>query len=373
MKTTELIRRPQIWLVLILMAFALSRVSAKDPDQINPIQTFPETVARAEFLPDPRLFLYRGEIWNLDTRKRSVSLEDAIGKRHYEFSSDRKYVATLGAFTQICDLEKKTATRVNNYKTDYVAISPDSRWLATYDRVDEFDHPRSLVVWNINKRTVQAALAMGSDGDSPLVFSKDSRLLYYATKDKLREVAVESGQVTREAKKSRAYTYLWFFESDDRLYAQSGASVGFSTQGMYHGPIEAVDLTEQKFGEITPILPNRHNLVRNRHRFAATDDAKVLIYDKNGDLEATIEAHERNCNSVALSLDDKYLLTGGGDWRVRLWDAKTHEPVAWMRPSRRAVTDVAFSSDGKHFSVSSDKLTIWETRDLIGLKNAAKK
>lgn len=367
MKTTGLVCRPLVLLVLISVAFQISQASAKDPDEIKPILTFRVTLGRAAFLPDPRQFIYREEVWNLETRKRSVSLEDAIGKRRYEFSNDRKFVATLGDFTQICDLEKKTATRVNNYKTDHIAFSPDSRWLATYDMVDEFDRPRSLVVWNIKKRAVQATLAMGSDGDSPLVFSKDSRFLYYATKDELREVAVESCKVTREVKKSRAYSDFWFFESDDRLYSQSGRSTAYSA------PIEAIDLSEQKFGEITQIISSKRNLVRNRHRFAATDDAKVLIFDKNGDLEATIDAHERKCNTVALSLDDKYLLTGGDDWRVRLWDAKTHEPVAWMRPARRAITDVAFSSDGKHFLVGTDQLTIWETRDLMALKNGTKK
>ncbi len=367
MKTTELICQPLMILTLISMVFSISQASAKDTDEIKPKMTFGGVVtSRAVFLPDPRLFMYGEKVWNLETRKRSVSLEEAIGGKRHIFSSDRKYVATLGEFTQICDLEKKTATRVNNYKTDYVAISPDSRWLATYNMVDEFDRPRSLVVWNIAKRTVQATLAMGSDGDSPLIFSKNSRSLFYATKDKLREVAAETCKVTREAKKSRPYSDLWFFESDDRLYTQSG----WSTQ--YSAPIEAIDLSKEKFGEITQIIASKQNLVRNRHRFAAVEDTKVLIFDKNGSVEATIDAHERKCNTVALSPDDKYLLTGGEDWRIRLWDAKTHEPLAWMRPARRGIGDVAFSADGKHFSVRIDQLTIWETRDLIELKNAMK-
>ncbi len=360
MKTTELACRPLMILILISMGFSISQASAKDPEEIKPIMTFGGVhTPRAVFLPDPRLFMCRAEVWNLETRKRSVSLEDAIGGRRYVFSADRKYVATLGEFTQLCDLEKKTTTRVNNYKTDYVAISPDSRWLATYDVVDEFDRPRSLVVWNIAKRTVQATLAMGSDGDSPLIFSKNSRFLYYATQNKLREVAAETCKVTRETKKSRLYSDFWFFESDDRLYTSGG-------------PVEAVDLSKEKFGEITQIIASKQNLVRNRHRFAAVDNAKVLIFDKHGSLEGEFDAHERKCNTVALSDDDKYLLTGGDDWRVRLWDINTRQPLAWMRPARRGISDVAFSADGKHFSVRMDQLTIWETRDLIGLKNATK-
>ena len=366
MKTTGLIHRPLIILILISMAFSILQASAKDPDEIKPILTFHEVYTRAAFLPDPRLFLYREEVWNLETRKRSVSLEEAIRNKRHLFSSDRKFVATLGNFTQICDLEKKTATRVNSYKTDYVAISPDSRWLATYDMVDEFDRPRFLVVWNIPKRAVQATLPMGSDGDSPLIFSKDSQSLFYATKDKLREVAAETCKVTREAKKSQLYSDLWFFESDDRLYAQ----IGGSTQ--YSAPIEAIDLSKEKFGEITQILASKQNLVRSRHRFAAVEEVKVLIFDKNGSLEGEFDAHERKCNTVALSDDDKYLLTGGEDWRVRLWDVNTRRPLAWMRPARRGISHVAFSADGKHFSAVSDQLGIWETRDLIGLRNATK-
>lgn len=61
-KVTELFGRSFVLLTVIAVANGVSLVSAKDPDEIKPIQTFSQTSVRTAFLPDPRLFLYRGEV-----------------------------------------------------------------------------------------------------------------------------------------------------------------------------------------------------------------------------------------------------------------------------------------------------------------------
>lgn len=349
--------------VSAVVAFAIPVVatSAKEPEEAKPIMTFTNRIGPrpGKFLPDARLYMYDGAVWNIETRKRSYSLEDAIGSRRYEFSQDKKYVATLDKFTALWDLEKRTATRINNYKTDYVEISPDSCWLATYDMTEEFDHPRFLKLWNIKKKSVHGTIPLGRDGESPLIFSKDSRFLYYATSNALREVSVEDCTISREVKKSRPYLDFWFLDSSDRLYANCT-----SGEGTF---VESITLADDDFGKITPVLTAPARVVRHGNRMAVTGGTKVSIYDRNGKLDQEIEAHEKKCNSVAFSPDDKYLLTGGADWRVRLWDAKTLKSIVWMRPARTAITHVAFSADGKHFAICADTTTVWELRDLLEL------
>lgn len=351
-------------MTLLLGLLIESTALGKEPGELKPIMNFMGSSHTVEFLPDPRLVRDLGKIINLETRKRSTSLEEAIGSRPYFYSADRKQVVTFGKFLVICDLDKKTTTQVNKYKTEFAAFSPDNRWLATYDMRDDFNRPKSLMIWNIERRSVEIALAMGDDSDSPLAFSKDGKFLYYATKDKIREIGSDSWGVTREAPKTLSYSSLWFMESDDRLYAQSRQT----------GPVEAIDLTQDGFGKITPILDNK--IVRNSHRFAAIDKTKVLLFNKDGKLEGEIDTHEKKCQTAALSPDNRYLLTGGDDWRIRIWDANTRIPLAWMSPARHSIQRVWFSSDGKYFAATAapyhGEFWIWETRDLLNLKNGQK-
>ncbi len=74
--------------------------------------------------------------------------------------------------------------------------------------------------------------------------------------------------------------------------------------------------------------------------------------------------HQESINAMALSPNEKYLLTGGGDRLLKIWDIKTGKELKTIKGHEREIEAVNFSSDGKYFISASDDnrvIKIWIT------------
>jgi WD40 repeat protein len=65
--------------------------------------------------------------------------------------------------------------------------------------------------------------------------------------------------------------------------------------------------------------------------------------------------------AVAFTPDGRVLATGGADRIIYLWDTRTGEPVNRLEGHQKAITDLAFSSDGQHLASASmdGRVRIW--------------
>ena len=75
------------------------------------------------------------------------------------------------------------------------------------------------------------------------------------------------------------------------------------------------------------------------------------------------EGHQGKVYGVDFSPDGKYLLTGGEDQTVRLWDVQSGAEVRRFSGHTDVVRSVAFSPDGKYFVTAShdDTARLWRT------------
>jgi WD40 repeat protein len=101
-------------------------------------------------------------------------------------------------------------------------------------------------------------------------------------------------------------------------------------------------------------------------------DNSIRIIDlKNFELKYDIPAHQSSIFTLEYSKDGRYLLSGGRDAHIKIWDSQNSyllkdSIVAHMF----AVNDLAYRSDGKYFaSCSMDKsIKVWDAEEFRLLK-----
>jgi WD40 repeat protein len=110
------------------------------------------------------------------------------------------------------------------------------------------------------------------------------------------------------------------------------------------------------------------------------DDGSIKFWDSsNGLLINTINAHVAGVTALAFSPNGQFVASGGGDSRVRLWNAQTGNLEQNFEGHTTAITCLAFSTDGDMIAsgsgsygnvgdVSDNNIRIWDAHNGILLK-----
>ena len=106
---------------------------------------------------------------------------------------------------------------------------------------------------------------------------------------------------------------------------------------------------------------------RAANRLAIATANNIYIYDANTYKELMVLAgHTDSVLAVAFSPDGKWLISGGLDKTVRLWNTGTGRLRRIREEHTAPVNTVAFSANGKRFwsaSRENDAIRSWHTRD----------
>jgi hypothetical protein len=84
----------------------------------------------------------------------------------------------------------------------------------------------------------------------------------------------------------------------------------------------------------------------------------VRLWDaRTGQPVATLKGHDAAVFAVAFSPDSARLISGGRDGALRLWDVVAHEPILVLKGHQGSIASVAFTPDGSRIVSGSGALT----------------
>ena len=101
----------------------------------------------------------------------------------------------------------------------------------------------------------------------------------------------------------------------------------------------------------------------NRYIVSASNDKTVRLWDVNsGKLLKTLNGHSNSVNSVVISSDNRYIVSGSWDNTVKLWDVNSGNFLKTFSEHLSSVNSIAISSDSKYIvSGSWDKtVKLWD-------------
>ncbi|MGY8888636.1 MAG: WD40 repeat domain-containing protein, partial [Flavobacteriales bacterium] len=107
----------------------------------------------------------------------------------------------------------------------------------------------------------------------------------------------------------------------------------------------------------------------------ALGDCKVLVFDlQTLDHKTDFMAHQSAVYVVRYSPDGKFLLTGGKDAHLNIWNVKNYELVKSIPAHNWAIYDIVFNPDASLFATASrDKtIKIWDAKTYELLKRITK-
>lgn len=279
------------------------------------------------------------------------------------FSRDTNWIVSgsMDSMTRLWELPAGRMSRLHTKtqeRISSVAVSPDGKWIAS--------GTSDVTLWDAASRRI---VSMFSGATAPLAFSPDGRSLV---------------GVTHSSEGSDYNLTLWDLASRrmGRSFGGSVDSIAFSPDGKYvlggSHMLGSLRLWEVASGhEVRRFIEKINNFELdvmaplayspNGQFVVGTRLDKLKMFDANtGILVRTFETNSREwLKSVDFSPDGRWILAGGDDHILRLWDVATGRETLRLNGHLAEITSVAFSLDG-HLAISGGRdgmIKVWRVAD----------
>lgn len=289
-------------------------------------------------------------MWAISTSlARRIDSSDGAVINHIALASDDHRVATVDTQFRVClwDLWDPSAPS-ECQKSDQiwdVAFSPDGQWLAIgLSR-------RKVGIWSLADKKFVAFEPFTGSMVVTVDFTPDSRMLVAASDGVLKVWDVRSALEQESPVPLRSFPVKSERTWDIRVDS-SGTTV-LLTDGGRLAQLSLTDGTVLKSIEVSDQELTSISVARDGNTVAVSgQDGRAYVLDLSSDrVVRTCEGHGAWVNTVRLSPDGAWLLSGSDDKSFRLWDVKKGTPHI-VGEAGAEVLGLAFGNDSSHFLVA---------------------
>ncbi len=273
-----------------------------------------DTISGVAFSPDGKTVAScavndtETRVWDIATEKLSRTIENEYSFRNVAFSPDGKYLALVGSWLRIFDLQKGEIVQViKHFSPTKVCFSPDGKYMAC-----------------------------GGGGGLSLI-------------------AVESGEVALQFSKT---TIL------DTAYSPDGKYIVSS------GYDDVARLWDAQSGKELRVFEGHKDDIRSlafspdgRQVITGSADFTVRLWDVESGVELqTYTGRSASVNSILYSPSGGYIISGSADSTIKMWDLLAAKQDRVLSGHSEEVASVALSSDGRRIvSLAYDrKMVLWD-------------
>ncbi len=352
---------------------------------VNRVALTPAWQLGVAFAPDDSRFAVtssNGEVTLFDPAAGKVGSANAheAGLYGVSFCPDGQTFATgsdhaIVTLWDAAELRKRFSLKGHPARVDQVTFFRDGRRLAA------FDAGANLIVWNALPPEAQRfetdynvlRMAYSAERDHFYTVDFQSPLLFERRGDDLKAVralppgrgslmslAVNDGAQLVAAGSAQGRVFLWD-QRTGQLARTIEAHVRPSDQEIPFGGVAGLAFLDN------------HRLITGAHEMRAgrnsrVGEAKVWDLD-SGECLATLGGHPNGVQSVAVSPDGRFLLTGSSlgpqhEGKLRIWDAKTYELRSAIDAHATLITSIVFSPDGTSLATAGDRVVfVWDWND----------
>jgi WD40 repeat protein len=226
-----------------------------------------------------------------------------------------------------------------------------------------------LKQWSPDIPSLQAAAMIDGRADSVWVaaYSPDRKTLFVGGREKRFEIWDLSTKQILVSRDGHGTTRCAAFSPDGHTLATGGDDGKVFLWDAQTGERKTEFLRHP--GAVSAVVYTSDGLTL----VSACDGGIVKLWNtKTGAEQGTWREHQRQIYCASISPDDRWLLTGGGDWtsdargELIVWELATGRVRAKLDGHRLAVWAVEFTPDGKRFaaSCSSGEAKVWDSETL---------
>jgi WD40 repeat protein len=259
-------------------------------------------------------------------------------------------LSTLSSFSQVTLGKAALTLRGQSDDVNSIAITAAGRMIAT----GSYDN--KICLYTEEGGFLRTVLAHNASVEA-LCFSKDGKYLFSGSNDATaKQIDASTGTIMRGFNGHVGNVTAVAVDPNSKVFFTGGED----------GTVRFWDL--EKGGEQTKSITvgSRINSIctnaDGKYLLVACNNMDVQIYDMTGKLTSTYKGHKDFVNSVACSMNGKYIVSGSNDKTAILWDPKTGQKVREFVGHVFKVNSVFISFDSRYLITGSNDGTakIWE-------------